>query len=27
VQDLLCLEQWFPNGFGVFAEAVRNWGA
>jgi hypothetical protein len=27
VQDLLCLEQWFPNGFGLLAEAVRNWGA
>jgi hypothetical protein len=27
VQDLLCLEQWFPNGFGLLAEGVRNWEA
>jgi hypothetical protein len=27
VQDLLCLEQWFPNGFGLLAEGVLNWEA
>jgi hypothetical protein len=25
VQDLPCLEQWFPNGFGPLTDVVRNW--